>query len=104
MKASDKIIIALDYPTAAGAISLVGLLGDKCTGYKVGSELFTACGPQIVKELTSLGKDIFLDLKFHDIPNTVGSSARVCAEMGIKMFNVHAFGGSLMMKKAKEEA
>ena len=104
MKAAEKIIIALDFPELEKAMELVDLLGEKCQTYKVGSELFTAAGPKVIEKLSSLGKEVFLDLKFHDIPNTVGSSARVCAGMGVKMFNVHASGGSAMMKKAKEES
>ena len=102
MGAIDKIIIALDFSSKEQALKTVDGLGEMCCWYKVGSELFTACGPEIIRELQDRNKNIFLDLKFHDIPNTVGSAAGVCTQMGVRMFNVHASGGSVMMKKARE--
>jgi len=100
----EKVIIALDFSDEREALELVDSLGEYCSFYKVGSELFTSCGPGIIEKLRERGKEVFLDLKFHDIPNTVGSVSRVAARLGVKIFNVHAFGGSAMMKIAKEES
>ena len=83
---------------------MVELLGDSCRFYKVGSELFTAAGPQIVQALRALGTDVFLDLKFHDIPNTVRGAARGAAAMGAKLLTVHASGGRAMIEAAVEGA
>ena len=104
MDVQKKVIIALDFPNSDKASALGDILGEKAKIYKVGSELLTSYGPGIVKELRDKGKDVFLDLKFHDIPNTVGASAKVSTSLGVKIFNVHASGGSEMMKKAKEES
>lgn len=98
----DKIIVALDVPTKEEALAIVGELGDKVGAYKIGMQLYNACGPEILKEVTARNGKIFLDLKFHDIPNTVASAARVVADLGVFMFNVHACGGSKMMKAAAE--
>ncbi len=104
----DKIIVALDVPTKEEALAIVDELGDKVGAYKIGMQLYNACGPEIIEEVTKRKGRIFLDLKFHDIPNTVASAARVAANLGVYMFNVHACGGSTMMKAAadalKEEA
>lgn len=104
----DKIIVALDVPTKEEALAIVDELGDKVGAYKIGMQLYNACGPEIIEEVTKRKGRIFLDLKFHDIPNTVASAARVAANLGVYMFNVHACGGSAMMKAAadalKEEA
>ena len=104
----DKIIVALDVPTKEEALAIVDELGDKVGAYKIGMQLYNACGPEIIEEVTKRKGRIFLDLKFHDIPNTVASAARVAANLGVYMFNLHACGGSTMMKAAadalKEEA
>lgn len=104
----DKIIVALDVPTKKEALAIVDELGDKVGAYKIGMQLYNACGPEIIEEVTKRKGRIFLDLKFHDIPNTVASAARVAANLGVYMFNVHACGGGTMMKAAadalKEEA
>ena len=104
----DKIIVALDVPTKKEALAIVDELGDKVGAYKIGMQLYNACGPEIIEEVTKRKGRIFLDLKFHDIPSTVASAARVAANLGVYMFNVHACGGSTMMKAAadalKEEA
>ncbi len=104
MSAKDKIIIALDFPSRREAVEMVNILGESCSFYKIGLELFIAEGPSIVRELKDMGKDIFLDLKLNDIPNTVGRASYIIGRMGIRMFNVHAFGGREMMKAAKEQS
>jgi orotidine-5'-phosphate decarboxylase len=93
-------IVALDVPTPADALELVEHLGDRCRFYKVGSELFTAAGPGIVRELRARGCDVFLDLKFHDIPNTVAGGIRSAVALGARLVTVHASGGSVMMERA----
>lgn len=97
-------IVALDFPDAQRAMTLVQVLNEKCRFYKVGSELFTAGGADMVQWLRDTGCDVFLDLKFHDIPNTVAGAMRRVAEMGIKLATVHASGGSKMMTAAVEAA
>jgi orotidine-5'-phosphate decarboxylase len=97
-------IVPLDVPTAVDALELVEYLGDSCRFYKVGNELFTAAGPGIVQELRNRGKDVFLDLKFHDIPNTVAGGVRNAAAMGARLVTVHATGGSAMLRAAVEAA
>ena len=97
-------IVALDFPDAEGALSLVRRLGDSCAFYKVGSELFTTCGPSIVEALRNEGKRVFLDLKFHDIPNTVRSASRAAASCGASLLTVHALGGRGMIEAAVEGA
>lgn len=97
-----RVIVALDYPDAASALQLVaGLSPDLCR-LKVGKELFTRAGPQVVEELASRGFDVFLDLKFHDIPNTVASACHAAADLGVWMVNVHALGGERMLLAARE--
>tara|TARA_B100000780_G_C21064125_1_gene427866 strand:- start:201 stop:893 length:693 start_codon:yes stop_codon:yes gene_type:complete len=98
----SKIIVALDYPTIASAISLANQLDpDRCK-LKVGKELFTCSGPKVVEKLTAKGFDIFLDLKYHDIPSTVAKACRVAADLGVWMINVHTLGGQDMMIAARE--
>src|SRR4051812_38064500 len=97
-------IVPLDVPTGVDALELVEYLGDTCRFYKVGNELFTAAGPAIVHELRHRGKDVFLDLKFHDIPNTVAGGVRNAAALGAKLVTVHATGGLPMLKAAVEAA
>ncbi len=97
-------ILALDVPAAADAIELVDYLGDRCRFYKVGSELFTAAGPGIVRELRARGCDVFLDLKFHDIPNTVTGGVRAAAAVGARLVTVHATGGRAMLEAAVQAA
>ena len=97
-------IVALDVPVAADALALVRRLGDGCRFYKIGSELFTREGPSIVRELRAEGCDVFLDLKFHDIPNTVREAARAAASLGVRLLTVHASGGSEMLRAAVEGA
>jgi len=104
MLAKDRLIVALDVPNAAQARQIVQTLGETVTTYKVGKQLFTAEGPQVVRDLVSSGRKVFLDLKFHDIPNTVAEAVRSAASLGVTMLNVHASGGSKMMRAAVEAA
>ncbi|MBO1927980.1 orotidine-5'-phosphate decarboxylase [Thiomicrorhabdus sp. 6S2-11] len=97
-----KVLIALDFATANGALSFVDQLNPNECRLKVGKELFAVAGPDFVKALIAKGFDVFLDLKYHDIPNTVAKAVQAAARMGVWMVNVHASGGSKMMKAAKE--
>lgn len=97
-----KIIVALDYPDAAGALDLVVQLEPALCRLKVGMELFTAAGPRLVEQLMQRGFEIFLDLKFHDIPNTVAQACKAAAALGVWMVNVHALGGRRMMEAARD--
>lgn len=102
--AKNKMFVALDVPTADEALELVHKLSDCTPMFKVGPELFTAAGPAVVREIVSSGAKVFLDLKYHDIPNTVGAAAAAAARLGVFMFNVHAAGGTEMMRRALDEA
>ena len=93
-------IIALDVPTADAALKLVDDLGERCKFFKVGNELFTAAGPSVVAAIRDRGCDVFLDLKFHDIPNTVAGGVRNAARMGARLVTVHAAGGRSMLRAA----
>lgn len=95
-----KILIALDYPEAAPALALVERLDPSLCRLKVGKELFTATGPALVEKLMQRGFDVFLDLKFHDIPNTTAHACAAAARMGVWMVNVHALGGRRMLEAA----
>jgi orotidine-5'-phosphate decarboxylase len=97
-----KIIVALDYADAAPVLALVSQLDPALCRLKIGKELFTAAGPDLVRALVARGFDVFLDLKFHDIPNTVAAACRAAAGLGIWMLNVHASGGRRMMMAARE--
>ena len=98
----DKLILALDTSDPGHALDIVDLLSEWVNVYKVGFELFLAGGPSIVERINDKGKKVFLDLKFHDIPNTVTKAAETAARMGVYMFNVHASGGSEMMKRCRD--
>ena len=98
----SKIIVALDYADAASALQLVNQLDPSLCKLKVGKELFTAAGPQLVEKLVSKNFNVFLDLKFHDIPNTVAKACEAASNLGVWMLNVHASGGSAMMQAALE--
>lgn len=100
----DQLIVALDVPTAVDAQEVVYELGDSISFYKVGLQLFTAEGPKIVSELVNSGRQVFLDLKLHDIPNTVAGAVKSAAELGVTMLTVHAAGGSKMLTAAAEAA
>src|SRR6266581_2807059 len=93
-----RIIVALDFADASGALALARQLSPQLCRVKVGKELFTAAGPALVEQLHRLGFAVFLDLKFHDIPNTVAQACKAAAALGIWMLNVHALGGRAMMK------
>ncbi|OZA24198.1 MAG: orotidine 5'-phosphate decarboxylase [Hydrogenophilales bacterium 17-64-11] len=97
-----KIIVALDYADAASAMMLVERLDPALCRVKVGKELFTAAGPELVRALAARGFEVFLDLKFHDIPNTVAAACRAAAGLGVWMLNVHASGGRRMLSAAHE--
>ena len=99
---STKIIVALDYAGAASAMTLVTRLDPALCRVKVGKELFTAAGPELVRVLIARGFEVFLDLKFHDIPNTVAAACRAAAGLGVWMLNVHASGGRRMLSAAHE--
>jgi orotidine-5'-phosphate decarboxylase len=99
---ASKIIIALDYPEAAPALALADRLQPALCRLKVGKELFTATGPAVVEQLMRRGYEIFLDLKFHDIPNTTAQACKAAAELGVWMINVHALGGRKMLTAAAE--
>ena len=97
-----KIIVALDFPDSKLALEFARKTSPDQCRLKIGKELFTSCGPTLVEELVNSGYDIFLDLKFHDIPNTVQKAASAAARLGVWMLNVHALGGSAMMQAARE--
>ena len=97
-----KIIIALDYSTAAPALALAERLQPELCRLKVGKELFTAAGPVVLEKLMQRGFEIFLDLKFHDIPNTTAQACKAAAELGVWMVNVHALGGRKMLTAAAD--
>lgn len=101
---TPRAIVALDVPSAERALSLVDRLGDACDFVKVGSELFTAAGPAVVRSLREGGRDVFLDIKLHDIPNTVRGAARSAAALGARLLTVHASGGRAMVEAAVEGA
>lgn len=99
---ASRIIVALDYPDAAAALALVERIEPGSCRLKVGKELFTRAGPQLVETLAVRGFEVFLDLKFHDIPNTVASACHAAADLGVWMLNVHALGGARMLEAARE--
>ena len=96
-----RIIIALDYADSATTVDLLALLDPAYCRVKIGKELFTRCGPDFVRKVIAMGFDVFLDLKFHDIPNTVAKAVSAAADMGVWMVNVHASGGRDMMNAAR---
>jgi orotidine-5'-phosphate decarboxylase len=104
MDPRQRLIVALDVSTAAAARKIVAAVGDSAHSYKVGMQLYTAEGPAIVRELVGSGRRVFLDLKYHDIPNTVAGAVREAGELGVSMLTVHASGGGKMLKAAVEAA
>ena len=97
-----RIIVALDFNSAKLALKLVDSLDPKLCRLKIGKELYTACGPDLLTQIQGRGFEVFLDLKFHDIPNTVAKAVNVAGDMGVWMLNVHASGGKAMMEAARE--
>ncbi|MGE5097339.1 MAG: orotidine-5'-phosphate decarboxylase [Betaproteobacteria bacterium] len=99
---NKRVIVPLDFPGADAALALAARLDPALCRVKVGKELFTAAGPDVVAKLQDRGFDVFLDLKYHDIPNTVAGACRAAARLGVWMLNVHASGGEAMMRAARE--
>jgi orotidine-5'-phosphate decarboxylase len=100
----QRLIVALDVSTAAAAQKIVAAVGDSALTYKVGMQLYTAEGPQVVRDLVASGRRVFLDLKYHDIPNTVGSAVSEAAKLGVSMLTVHASGSAKMLRAAADAA
>src|ERR1700736_1442759 len=100
----ERLIVALDGPTAAAAGKIVAAVGDSALTYKVGMQLYTAEGPPVVRDLVAAGLRVFLDLKYHDIPNTVAAAVREAARLGVSMLTVHSTGGDKMLRAAVDAA
>jgi orotidine-5'-phosphate decarboxylase len=100
----ERLIVALDVSSAREALKIVASLVDSVQTYKVGMQLYTAEGPQMVRDLVGSGRKVFLDLKYHDIPNTVAAAVREAAKLGVSMLTVHASGGTKMLQAAVEAA
>jgi orotidine-5'-phosphate decarboxylase len=100
----QRLIVALDVPTAAAARRIVAAVGNSALTYKVGMQLYTAEGPQVVRDLVASGRRVFLDLKYHDIPNTVAAAIAEAARLGVSMLTVHASGSGKMLRAAVEAA
>ena len=98
----QRLIVALDVSSAAAAQKIVAAVGDSASCYKVGMQLYTAEGPRVVHDLVASGRKVFLDLKYHDIPNTVAAAVREAASLGVSMLTIHASGGGKMMRAATE--
>ena len=102
--AARRLFVALDTPAPAAALALVPRLRDHVGGFKVGLELFSSAGPQVVRDVRDAGGEVFLDLKLHDIPNTVDGAVAAAASLGVACFTVHALGGEAMVRRAVEAA
>jgi len=100
----ERLIVALDVSSAAAAQKIVAAVGDSAHTFKVGMQLYTAEGPQIVRDLIASGRQVFLDLKYHDIPNTVAAAVKEAAQLGVRMLTVHAAGSAKMLHGAVEAA
>jgi orotidine-5'-phosphate decarboxylase len=103
-EAREQLIVALDVATAAAARSIVAAVGESASTYKVGKQLFTAEGPRVVRDLIASGRKVFLDLKFHDIPNTVAAAVVEATKLDVSMLTVHASGGAKMLRAAVDAA
>ena len=99
----SKIFVALDVETKEKALEIVSDLKGLGACFKIGKQLFTSTGPELVREIVAMGEDVFLDLKYHDIPNTVAKAGAAAAQLGVKIFNVHASGGRKMMEAVRSE-
>ena len=104
MDPRQRLIVALDVSSSAAARKIVAAVGDSAHAYKIGMQLYTAEGPAIVRDLVGSGRRVFLDLKYHDIPSTVGAAVRQGAQLGVSMLTVHASGGARMLRAAVEAA
>ena len=102
LRSGPRLIVALDYADASRALAMASRLESSRCRLKIGKELFTAAGPEVVRALVAMGFEVFLDLKFHDIPNTVAGAVRAAASLGVWMVNVHASGGRRMMEAARD--
>jgi orotidine-5'-phosphate decarboxylase len=102
LEARDRLIVALDFPTQAKALALVSVLSGSVSTYKIGLQLYTAAGPAIIQAVAATGARIFLDLKLHDIPNTVAKAVAAASELGVHMLTVHLSGGCAMLRAAVE--
>lgn len=98
----DRLIVALDFPTQAKALALVSVLSGSVSIYKIGLQLYTVAGPEIVRAVAATGAKIFLDLKLHDIPNTVAKAVAAAGELGVQMLTIHLSGGRAMLEAAME--
>src|SRR5438477_7757541 len=103
-EARERLIVALDVSSSAAAQKIVAAVGESASLYKVGKQLFTAEGPQVVRDLVAARRKVFLDLKFHDIPTTLASAVREAAQLNVSMLTVHASGGARMLRAATEAA
>lgn len=103
LSAKDRLVVALDVDSRQQALSLVDQLKDFVGLFKIGSQLFTSNGPSLVSEIVKQGAKVFLDLKYHDIPNTVASAVVAAMRLGVSICNVHALGGSEMMRQVKDQ-
>jgi orotidine-5'-phosphate decarboxylase len=104
MNDRERLIVALDVSSSAAARQIVSALGESASIYKVGMQLYTAEGPQVVRDLVAAGRKVFLDLKYHDIPNTVASAVKEASALKVSMLTAHASGGSKMLKAAADAA
>ncbi len=100
----QRLIVALDVSSAAAAQKIVAAVGDSALTYKVGMQLYTAVGPQVVRDLVASGRRVFLDLKYHDIPNTVGAAVAEAEKLGVSMLTIHSAGSTKMVRAAVEAA
>jgi orotidine-5'-phosphate decarboxylase len=100
LSARDRLIVALDFPTQARALALVSVLSGSVSIFKIGLQLYTAAGPEIVRVVAATGARIFLDLKLHDIPNTVAKAVSAASELGVQMLTIHLSGGRAMIEAA----